>query len=264
MRKTGFIGAGNMGTAIMSAMIQSEKFHARDIYVYDKVISEKVSSLSVNCAPLKVTVSNSDTILLCTKPNIIPVVSDEIKNECDIKDKLFISIAAGVKLEKLYSYLGTKKVIRVMPNLCLMSGEGMCVLATGDDVEEEEKNEALKIFSSSGKACVVDEKLIDACTALNGSGPAYVFMFIKALADAGMRHGIDEETALLLSTQTVLGGAKTVFESPLSPQELKNMVCSPNGTTIEAVKVLEASGFDKIISDCVDACVKRAIELGKE
>lgn len=264
MNNTAFIGAGNMGGAIISGMMQSGGFDAESIYVCDKALRPEISSLGIKPAALKEAADKCDRIVLAVKPNVIFDVIDDIKKERDTKGKLFVSIAAGVKLSDLCAALGSDKVIRVMPNLCLGAGEGMSVLCAGADVTADELAETEKIFAASGKTAVVKESLIDACTAINGSGPAYVFMFIEALADAAVKHGIDRATAYELSSQTVLGSAAMVQKTGLHPAVLKDMVCSPGGTTIEAVQALEDTGLRSSVMAAVDACAAKATELGKK
>ena len=264
MNSTGFIGAGNMGGAILSGMIAAKKSDACNIYVCDKVIKDEIKALGVNIAGLEETVNASDCIILAVKPNVMFDVIEEIKNKCDTKGKLFVSIAAGIKLCDLCAALGTGKVVRVMPNLCLQALEGMSVLCKGDDVTEEEFEFANGIFAASGKTALVKEELIDSCTAINGSGPAYVFMFMEALADAGVKHGIDRKTAYELSAQTVLGSAAMMLKTGLAPAVLKDMVCSPGGTTIEAVQALEDCGMRSAIMAAVDACAQKAAKMGNK
>lgn len=261
--KIGFIGAGNMGFSIISALLSSGKCKKEDIYAYDKSPSTNLILSGVNIAILKNVVENSDYIILCVKPNQIFDVLGDIK-KLDIKNKVFISIAAGVKIKDIIDALNYEKVIRVMPNLCLKVGEGMSVISVSDKITEEEKETALSIFSSCGKAKIIKEELIDASTSVNGSGPAYVFMMIDALSKGLLKHGLDLETAYEISAQTVLGSAKMVLMEDKCPEELKDMVCSPGGTTIEAVCELEKHSFKSSIIDAVDACVKKAQILGKK
>lgn len=262
MLKIAFIGAGNMGGAIISALCKSQDFLKDNIFVFDKSPKEEITTLGVNIVSLKEAVESADVIVLAVKPNVIFDVIESIK-ETNISGKVFVSIAAGVKLKNLYDALGTKRIVRVMPNICLMAGEGMSVLSRGEEIEDDDLKNVQSIFDCAGKTTVVAENLIDACTAINGSGPAYVFMFIEALADAAVNQGIDRESAYALSTQTVLGAAKMVQKTKLHPATLKDMVCSPAGTTIEAVKALEEANFRSAVMSAVDACAKKAKELGK-
>ena len=263
MVKIGFIGAGNMGSAIIGGMIASENFDSKSINVCDKVISDTVHSYGVNELSLKETLEGSDCIVLAVKPAGLGSVLEEIKTFNDYDKKLYISIAAGYKLETIKSILGNIKAVRVMPNLCLKSKEGMTVISANENCSADDLAIADKIFSSCGKTTVVKEDLIDACTAINGSGPAYVFMFMEALADAAVKHGISRETAYLLAGQTVLGSAKLMLDTGIHPGQLKDMVCSPGGTTIEAVAALEETGLRNSVISAVDACAKKAADMSK-
>ncbi len=259
----GFIGAGNMGGAIIDGILGAKSFDAGCINVCDKNLNRDFLKLGINETDLAETVENSDVIILAVKPNIIPSVLGDIKKVKGYNQKTYISIAAGFKIQAVADILGKVKIIRVMPNICLKSGEGMTVIAPNDLCTPEDLKLSEKIFGSCGKTAVTKEGLIDSCTAINGSGPAYVFMFMEALADAGVKHGIDRETAYLLSAQTVLGSAKMMMETKLHPGTLKDMVCSPGGTTIEAVSVLEQKGLRDAVISAVDACAKKAENMGK-
>ncbi len=261
MINIGFIGAGNMGGAIIDGVIKAKSFAPGNINVCDKVVSDKIRSLGICECDLKSTVEKSDVIVLAVKPATLGAVLEEIKKIKDYALKTYISIAAGYKLETIEKIIKNARIIRVMPNLCLKSGEGMTVICSNENCTQADLAIAEKIFGSCGKTAKVKESLIDSCTAINGSGPAYVFMFMEALADAAVKHGIDRETAYLLSAQTVLGSAKLMLESGIHPGELKDMVCSPGGTTIEAVSALEQKGFRDAVISAVDACAKKAAEI---
>lgn len=264
MERIGFIGAGNMGGAILGGIIKADCFGAQDIFVCEKEVSDDVLSFGVNIRGLKETVESCDCIILAVKPNVLGNVLKEIKSVSGYDKKLYISIAAGYKIKTTEEILGKARIIRVMPNICLKSGEGMTVISLNEACRDEDEKLCQKIFSSCGKTCVVKESLIDACTAINGSGPAYVFMFMEALADAAVKHGIDRETAYLLAGQTVLGSAKLMLDTSIHPAKLKDMVCSPGGTTIEAVAALEEKGMRDAVISAVDACAKKAEEMSKE
>jgi len=259
----GFIGAGNMGGAIVSGMVRSGKYAPESICVCDKAISGEIAELGVGIASMEETVAGCDYIILAVKPGVLPEVLKQISGFSGISEKVFVSIAAGVKLSAIEQHLKGCRVIRVMPNLCLRAGEGMTVIAPNGAVSAEELGFAENIFACSGKTAVDREDLIDACTAISGSGPAYVFMFIEALADAGVKQGIDRKTAYLLASQTLLGSAALCMESGLHPGELKDMVCSPGGTTIEAVEALERCGMRASVMEAVNACAQKARKLGE-
>lgn len=262
MKTIAVIGAGNMGGAIIGALAKDSGFGKENIYVYDKFIKDEIKNLGVNCVSVKEAIC-AECIILAVKPNILKDVCEEIRNLCDISEKVFISIAAGVKIQTLERFLSSDKIIRVMPNICLTAGEGMCVMCKDGGVSDDELSFAKSIFDLAGKTIVIKEDLIDACTAINGSGPAYVFMFMEAMADAAVSLGIDRKTAYELSAQTVLGSAALMLESGLHPAELKDRVCSPGGTTIEAVKALENTGFRNAVFSAVNACAEKAKEMSK-
>jgi len=263
LTKIGFIGAGNMGGAIIGGMVKSKVFEACDINVCDKLISDEIVAMGINQMGIKDTVENSDYIVLAVKPGVLGDVLKEITLAGGYSSKTYISIAAGYKIETMEKTLGKTKIIRVMPNICLKVGEGMTVICANDVCSQKELDMAQNIFGSCGKTAVVKESLIDACTAINGSGPAYVFMFMESLSDAAVKHGIKRETAYLLAAQTVLGSAFLMLESGIHPGKLKDMVCSPGGTTIEAVSELEDKGFRNAVISAVDACVKKADKMSK-
>ncbi len=261
MNKTGFIGVGNMGSAIVTAMINSEKFDCKDLYLCDLNIADKFKNLNINVTNVAELVAKSDYIILCVKPNSFPSLLSEIKNVSGYEEKTYVSIAAGIKICDIKNILGDVCVIRTMPNLALMCGEGMTAMCRGEHVSDEQFEYAKSIFSCAGKCAEVSENLINTCTAISGSGPAYVFMFIEALADAAVKHGLKRDEAYLFASQTLIGSAKLQAETELHPAILKDRVCSPAGTTIDAVAVLEDKGFRSAIINAVDACVKKASEM---
>ena len=262
-RTVGFIGAGNMGGAIISGLVEKGGFDAGSVYVCDHVVSDKVKKLNTNVTNLSDLVCKSDYIILCVKPNVMVSVLNDIKNIKGYEEKVYVSIAAGIKISAIKAVLGDVKVVRTMPNLPLVAGEGMTVICRDDKVSDEEFGFASEVFSRSGKVLETAENLIDSCTAINGSGPAYVFMFIEALADAAVKHGIKRSDAYELSAQMIIGSAKMFSQSGKHPGELKDMVCSPGGTTIEAVAALEEAGFRNAVISAVDACAKKASDMGK-
>lgn len=252
-----------MGSAIIAGMIKSGNFEASCINVCEKKITDEVRSFGINEYELVKAVEDSDYVVLAVKPAALPEVLQEIKSADSFSEKTYISIAAGYTIENIEQILGSVKIIRVMPNLCLKAGEGMTVVCANSECTKTETDMAQKIFGSCGKTAIVKESLIDACTAINGSGPAYVFMFMEAMADAAVKHGIDRQTAYLLAGQTVLGSAKLMMDSGIHPGELKDMVCSPGGTTIEAVAALEEAGLRNAVIYAVDACAAKAEEMSK-
>ncbi len=264
MKTIGFIGAGNMGSAIISGILKNDFFKSADICVHDRIINGSISKLNIIVTTLQDLVVKSDYIILCIKPKNIFEITEEIKKIPNYDKKIYISIAAGIKLSALKNALGNVKIIRAMPNLALKVGAGMTVITRCELVSDEEFDFGESIFSAVGKTLRIDESYIDACTAINGSGPAYVFMFIEALADAAVKNGIDRSSAYLLASQTVYGSAAMQLKTELHPGVLKDMVCSPAGTTIDAVAALEKNAFRSTVMEAVDACTKKAVQMGKK
>ncbi len=262
-KKIGFIGAGNMGSAILCGAVNKAGFFCEDIFVHSLVISDKVKELNINVTDLKTLINESDYIILCIKPAGFENLLKEIKSVDGYDTKIYVSIAAGITIDYIKSILGQVKVIRTMPNLPLVVGAGMTVIAKDNLVDEREYALAERLFSGAGKTLSADENLINACTAVSGSGPAYVFMFIEALADAAVRGGIPRQDAYLLAAQTVMGSALMLLETGSHPGVLKDMVCSPGGTTIEAVSSLEADGFRAAVMNAVEVCARKAQNMGK-
>lgn len=258
--KLGFIGGGNMASAILNGVVASGVCKANDITVCDI----NAESLKKYDSSIKTSQNNADAVLcdyvlLAVKPFILSNVLDEIK-DYDIKDKVFVSIVAGVSVAEIKSVLGKDaKVVRVMPNTPAQVGEGMTVIAKPDDcVSDDELSEVLKIFDACGKTEIMAESMINAVTGVSGSSPAYVFMMIEAMADAGVAGGIPRDKAYKLAAQSVLGSAKMVLDTGKHPGELKDMVCSPKGTTIEAVAELEKRGFRSAIIEAIKKCNEKA------
>ena len=207
----------------------------------------------------KEAIRDADAVLIAVKPNVYPAVLKEISELSGIESKLVITIAPGFEISRTKSFFkGEIKVIRVMPNTPAMVGEGMSVICFDDTVGEREINMVKSIFESVGKMEILPEKLMNSVVALNGSSPAYVFMFIEAMADAAVRDGIPRKQAYEIAAQSVLGSAKMVLETKKHPGELKDMVCSPGGTTIDAVEVLEECGMRNAVMKAMKACTDKS------
>ena len=208
-------------------------------------------------------VNFSDIIILAVKPNMYGAIIDEIKGNLK-KDTIIITIAAGITLSFMERAFGYKlKVVRTMPNTPALVGEGMSALCANELVTKEDLHLIVNIFESFGKAEIIDEKLMDAVPAISGSSPAYVYMFIEALADGGVLDGIPRDKAYKLAAQAVLGAAKMVLETGIHPGALKDNVCSPGGCTIEAVASLEEKGFRSAILSAMKSCTKKSKEMSK-
>lgn len=265
--KIGFIGNGNMGRAILSGIIENNVAKADDITVSDidtDGLKWVESKYAVNTTEdNRQAAQSSNILLLCVKPQFLYSVIDGIKDSIT-SDTVIVSIAAGQAISKIEDAFGkTIKLMRVMPNTPALVGEGMAALTPNKNVSGQELSAVLNIFNSFGKCEVVSEKLMDAVTAVSGSSPAYVFMLIEAMADAAVIGGMPRTQAYTFAAQAVLGSAKMVLETRMHPAQLKDMVCSPAGTTIDAVAELEKAGFRSSIIEAMTACMKKSAELGK-
>jgi pyrroline-5-carboxylate reductase len=263
----GFIGTGKMGEALIRGIISAGLVEPARIYASD-IDEQKLNMLTEELGIMVttdngVTIKEADVIILAIKPQIIRYVLKGIK-ESVIKKHLFVSIAAGVNIDNLTDELpGGTRVIRVMPNICATVGEAASAICPGDAATEADVETARKIFNAVGRTVVVDEHLMDAVTGLSGSGPAFIFVIIEALADGGVHQGLDRITAQTLAAQTVLGAATMVLESGQHPGELKDMVTSPGGTTIRGIEALEKSKVRAGVMSAVIAASERSRELGE-
>ena len=258
--KLGIIGAGNMASAIIGGIIGNSIMSADEIICSSPVEAERtraIDSFGISAtADNKQVVADSEILLLAVKPQVVPVVVEEIKDTVK-ENQLIISIVAGKTIDWYRQAFGKEiKLIRTMPNTPALVGEGMTGVSPNANVKEDDLQKALDILSSFGKAEVVPEKLMDSVVAVSGSSPAYVFMMIEAMADGAVKLGMPRAQAYKFAAQAVLGSAKMVLETGKHPGELKDMVCSPAGTTIEAVQVLEESGFRASLIDAMEACAE--------
>ncbi len=263
--KIGFIGSGNMATALAKGFIASGTVRESDITISDKM-PESLAKWNgrevVTASENKKVFENSDIVIFAVKPNVLPEVLKEVKKLT--KGKTLVSIAAGVTLSTIEEALGKDaKIVRAMPNTPAQVGCGMTVLSPNKNVSDEGLNIVKKLFSSAGDAIVLDEKYINAATALHGSSPAYIYMLIDAMADCGVRYGIPKDISIRLAAKAVEGSAKMVLDTQKHPAELKDAVCSPGGTTIAAVLELEKTGFAASVSAAIGACVEKAEEMSK-
>ena len=269
MRKIGLIGAGNMGSAILRGMIDAEYVKASQMVVCDaskkriEEIAADYPSLTF-CDSSVDLVEQCDMIILAVKPYILGGVLKEIRPALTEGKKL-ISIAAGWTVEMLTKAVeGTGAAfLRVMPNTPALVGEGMTALCEDTDFSDDDFAFAKGIFDAVGRTVVLPERLFDGVIAISGSSPAYVYMMIEAMADAGVKEGLPRAMAYELAAQAVLGSALMVLSSGEHPAGLKDAVCSPGGTTIEAVIELERKGFRGAIMDAMDACARKSREMSK-
>lgn len=267
--KIGFIGIGNMGGSILAGYAAAESSADKGLMAFDKneELCERfkgnIPKLQI-CADGRELIGEADVVLLGVKPQIMAEVLDEIA-DAHKKGSLVISMAAGVNISFYEKYFGSDaKIIRIMPNLPAKVGAGMISVSRNGNVSDEEFAIAMEIFSSVGMAEEVDEDMIDCVIGVSGSSPAYTYMYIQALAEAAVANGMDVEKARVFAAQSVLGAAKLVLESTESLEQLRINVCSPNGTTIEAVNKLFENGFMDKVKEGFQAAVDRSIEMGKE
>ena len=260
--KFGFVGAGNMGGAIIGGMVN--KYDAENIFAFDKNI-EVLNSLSSQYGVKTVfdikEVLKCDFLFLCVKPNVIEDVILDIKDDVS-EDTTVISIAAGKSIGFIEQAFGKDVgIVRVMPNTPALVGAGMSAICSNNKVLEEKLLIVKDVFSSLGNAECVTENLMDAVTGISGSSPAYVFMFIEALADAAVQGGMTRDRAYEFAAWAVMGSAKMVIETKRHPGELKDMVCSPGGTTIDAVASLEQDGFRNAVMRAVKVCIEKSKKM---
>ncbi len=261
--KIGFIGAGNMGGAIIGGIIKNGI--SNDILVSDKNkegLETLCKKFGIKAAVDNIDAAkNSDILFLAVKPNVLDSVVSEIKDAVS-ENTLIISIVAGKSIEYIEKAFSKKiKLIRVMPNTPALVGEGMSALCKNHNVSGQDMENALEIFNGLGRAEEVTENIMDAVTAVSGSSPAYIFMMIEAMADGSVAGGMPRSQAYTFAAQAVLGSDKMVLETGKHPGELKDMVCSPGGTTIEAVKVLEEKGLRCAVIDAMKACIDKSKKL---
>lgn len=267
-KKIGFLGCGNMAKAMINGLITSKLVKPDNILVYDrKPDTNKKLAKELNVTPMsdiQDLAVKAEILIVAVKPNIISSALGEALDKLKA-DTLIVSVAAGVTLDQLTGVLGKeRKIIRVMPNTPALVGEGMSSITPNQRVTEQEIDTVLAIFNSFGKAEVVKEDLIHAVVGVSGSAPAYIFMVIEAMADAAVLGGLSRVKAYQFAAQAVKGAAQMVLESSEHPGVLKDRVCSPGGTTIEAVKVLEEQGLRSAIMNAMQACMDKSRHLSGE
>ncbi|MGB9628315.1 MAG: pyrroline-5-carboxylate reductase [Thermodesulfobacteriota bacterium] len=267
-RKIGFVGAGNMGEALISGLIKAKFVSPEQMLVFDSD-GERLYFIQKKYGIKKATdnkqiASQCHPILLCVKPQSMKEVIEEMAESLDAS-KLLISIAAGVPLYVIEAYARKQlRLVRVMPNIAVLVQEGASAIAPGNLSSEEDIQLAQSIFNCVGKSILIQESLMDAVTGLSGSGPAYVFLMIEALTDAGVHLGMTRVQAFTLASQTVKGAVKLLLETGQHPALLREKVTSPGGTTAVGLYKLEEGGLRKILIEAVIAAAQRSKELGEK
>lgn len=260
--KIGFIGCGNMAGAMLSGILDAGNYQAvdiigADVYAPSREATREKFKIAVT-ADNKEVIKKADIVVLSIKPQFCEEVIKEIRG--DVKEgQLFITIIPGKTLAWLEDTFEQKvKIVRTMPNTPAIVKEGMTGVCSNDTVTEADMQKAIEILNGLGRVEIVSEKLLDVVTGVSGSSPAYVFMFIEAMADAAVAGGMSRDKAYTFAAQAVMGSAKLLLESGKHPGELKDMVCSPGGTTIGAIRVLEEKGFRSAIFEAVTEATRIA------
>lgn len=265
-RRIAFLGAGNMANAIIRGLLRAglakEKITATVRRDEKRLELESAYGIAVtfdNVAAAK----DAEVVVLCVKPQALDKLLTQIAPSID-RSKLIVSVAAGVPIAAIERRLGAgARIVRTMPNTPSLVGMGATALATGEHATEDDLKLATAMFDSVGITTVVEEYQLDAVTGLSGSGPAYIFLILEALSDAGVKVGLSRHQALKLAAQTVLGSAKLQIETNQHPGQLKDQVTSPGGTAIAGLHTLEAGGLRTTLIDAVEAATRRARELGE-
>ncbi len=262
----GFIGGGAMGGALIKRLISDEKIAPQRLYLHEPD-TQRALALAAETG-INLVEDNEELLQTCqvvvfaVKPQMVPEVLSPLR-ECWKTGQVLISIAAGITTAHLRGYLPEAvELVRVMPNAPALIGAGVSAVAPEPGGSSHSQELALELFNVAGKAVAVSEDMLDAVTGVSGSGPAYGYLFIEALADAGVREGLPRYIAMELAAYTMLGAARMVLETGKHPGELKDMVTSPAGTSIAGVAMLEAQGFRGTVMEAVRAAVRRARELG--
>jgi pyrroline-5-carboxylate reductase len=260
----GFIGSGRMASALLEGILRAGIAPAADIVLTDKIPAASEELARRTGAGARLTnadvAADAGVLILCVKPGDVP---EALREAGDLGGKLLISIAAGVRLGRLRELAqGNPRLIRVMPNTPALIGQGAAAYAAGEGATDEDMAVADRIFGAIGVAVRVKEELLDAVTGLSGSGPAFVYTVIEAMADGGVLMGLPRDIALRLASQTVLGAAAMVLQTGMHPAQLRDQVASPGGTTIAGLEALEDAGLRAALIGAVRAATERSGELG--
>ncbi len=270
-KKLGFLGGGNMAEAIIKGLISASFIEAKNIYVSDPVEARqetlhKLYKIKASGDNREVA-EKCDVLIVAVKPQVIQSLLKEIQDLVD-NSKLIVSVAAGtpiVAFEEILNNSPSKSasIVRTMPNTPALVQAGVTAIAASEHCSKTDIQIAHRLFEAIGKTVDVEETHLDAVTGLSGSGPAYIFMIIEALSDAGVKMGLSREVSNALTIHTVMGSAKLALESGKHPGELKDMVTSPGGTTISGLHTLEAGGLRTTLMNAVEEATLKSVELGK-
>ena len=263
-----FYGAGNMAQAIIAGLISSRFYKKEEIYVYNHRYEPTLQKLEeeYGIQPIlneKDLFEKSDLVILAVKPAVLTQILPQVKKYLR-EEHVLVSLAAGISIKQITDLTGPHKIIRAMPNTPAMVNQAMSSISPNNLTTKEEVQLVLEVFNKFGKAKVVSEQLIDAVVGVSGSAPAYVYLFIEALADGAVAQGLSRNDAYEFAAQAVLGAAKMVEETGKHPAELKDMVTSPKGTTIAAVQSLEMSNFRASVIKAVEAAAQKNRQMSEE
>lgn len=267
MKTIGFIGCGNMGKAMVEGIMRSQLVNG-DHMIVSNLHPEKLEALSsmydFYISDNETVARHADILVLAVKPYLYASIIDDIKDVIK-EDCIVVAIAAGIELQDIYAMFKRKvKAVKAMPNTPAVVLEAMSALAFGEMLNQEDKEDIMDVFESFGKCVEVKESMMEAVTAVSGSAPAYMFMILEAMADGAVREGMPRKEAYIFAAQAMLGSAKMVLELDEHPAALKDGVCSPAGTTIEAVAALEESGIRNAILKGMRACANKSREMKKK
>lgn len=259
--KIGLIGVGNMGLALIKGILKSDFIEAEDLILYDPA-EEKTKDLEKEFGVIVAKdnielAQKADIIILAVKPNIYDFVLEEIKAKITDK-KIIITIAPGITINHVKDILKTGKIVRTIPNTPALIGEGITAISYSQEIHQEDKEFIEKIFKTCGEIVEVEEKLIDAAMAVSSCSPAFVYMFIEALADGGVLLGLPRDIAYKLASKAVTGAGNMVLKTGFHPGQLKDMVTSPGGTTIEGIRILEKNAMRSAVVEAVAAAYQKA------
>ena len=264
--KLGFIGTGIMGESILSGIVSKKAMSPDNLFVYDIDHAKRIQMVDVYgvraCVTAAELVDACDVVFLSIKPMVCQSVLEELADK--LAGKAIFSIVAGWSTARIAALAPAARVLCVMPNVAAISGEAMSVLSADHTLTENEFRFANLIFSAFGEVETIPEKHFDIVTGISGSGPAYAFMFIEAMAQAGIYNGLPAKTARKLAAQTLLGAAKTQLLGDRHPADLRDAVCTPGGTTIEAVMELESRGFNGTVMAAVDRCARKYRQMAEK
>lgn len=268
MKNIGFIGCGNMGAAMLEGIMKAGVADGPHVYVSNQH-PEKLTALArrydFRICDNETVASRSDVLFLAVKPYMYATVIDQIKDEIQM-DCIVVCIAAGISIHDMYEMLGNDhyKVVKAMPNTPALVQEAMSALCFGENLSLKEQEEMTAIFESFGECREVKENMMDAITAIAGSSPAYFFMILEAMGDAGVKGGLSRDDAYFFAAQSMLGSAKMYLKTRKHPGYLKDMVTSPGGTTIEAVAKLEEKGLRSALIAGMDACIEKSKKMSQK